>query len=378
MKKIGLLAIVIVAFVSTTSAVPRYSASVPQVNDIDGDRARAAKVLNDVPKGTSQVLDALVNQTGHMQSKPEPEGKSIYHNFRDGILSEHSSFTEVISAMIHGSWEYYFQKDRSKWEYLDPEMSNQKFLSKDGHSEKIINSKTGKEVTSGMNQATANQYQSKWYNVLHLRDMFRFPEFGTPSKTDQKIAEYLVSHPEVRDDFIRRAEEMAKDKWLITTGGIIQFTFEEIEKLIVSSAGDPDELKKLNKAKKGNDSNSQQPDLHSLDLDDANGDWCKCAEPGCYENVNEKSWTIRWGCSKCGKVNVTFAKKALAKEAESKAKGQEVWWTGNRSDAVKAAQDSSSKKSTASQERTMTDDDVINLLREDGSSIKAAADVLKE
>lgn len=57
-------------------------------------------------------------------------------------------------------------------------------------------------------------------------------------------------------------------------------------------------------------------------------------------------------------------------------KGLDIGFLNN--DTVKAAQDSSSKKSTASQERTMTDEDAINLLREDGSGIKAAADALKE
>lgn len=88
---------------------------------------------------------------------------------------------------------------------------------------------------------------------------------------------------------------------------------------------------------------SQQHDLHSLDLDDPNGDWCKCESPGCVEHVGRDSCGKVQGyvtiqCSKCGKINVEYARKALSFESQAESQGVDTTWTGNRSDAVKAAQ----------------------------------------
>ena len=75
-------------------------------------------------------------------------------------------------------------------------------------------------------------------------------------------------------------------------------------------------------------------DLHSLDLDDENGDWCKCETPGCWESA----LGVRCICTKCGKVNVEYSRKALAMEARLKAEGKEGSWHMDRGKAVKAAQ----------------------------------------
>jgi len=221
------------------------------------DRDRAAALLNSAPKSTVGVLDALVNT---LTPAPEnfldaikdknlelqPSSKSIWHNFADGVLSERSSFTEIAKAMAGAWWEYYFE-DRSKWKFLDPEMPNVKFLSKDGRGEIVYNIYTKAQVKSGINKGTANQYKTEGLSSLyHVRDMFRFPEMGPPLERDQKIAEYLSSHPNLRDDFIRRAEEMARYKSLTAPGGIIKFTLEEIEKMLNPQAGDSDEIRKLN------------------------------------------------------------------------------------------------------------------------------------
>ena len=90
-------------------------------------------------------------------------------------------------------------------------------------------------------------------------------------------------------------------------------------------------------------SKSQQPDLHSLNLDDENGDWCKCDCPGCVEHIGHDSdgkiqGYITIQCSKCGKISVEYARKALSLESQARSQDVDTKWTGSRSDAVKAAQ----------------------------------------
>ena len=91
-----------------------------------------------------------------------------------------------------------------------------------------------------------------------------------------------------------------------------------------------------------------QPDLHSLNLDDPNGDWCKCEErgekPGCSANMeaSEKGYVI-FGCTKCKKVNVKYAKMALELEQKMKDAGVKGMWHGANAEANarKAASESS-------------------------------------
>ena len=47
---------------------------------------------------------------------------------------------------------------------------------------------------------------------------------------------------------------------------------------------------------------------------------------------------VQYGCTKCGKINVKYARMALSLEQNLLQVGKEGTWYGNRSDAVKAAQ----------------------------------------
>lgn len=79
-------------------------------------------------------------------------------------------------------------------------------------------------------------------------------------------------------------------------------------------------------------------DLHTLDLDDPDGDWCKCGDQtGCKETTFMGAPMVICQCSKCMKVNVKFARRALQLEKEYREKGIESQWFGDRNDAVKAA-----------------------------------------
>lgn len=80
-----------------------------------------------------------------------------------------------------------------------------------------------------------------------------------------------------------------------------------------------------------------------MNLDDANGDWCKCDDPGCCNTFRVISGKhvggIRFFCGKCGKVNVEFAKEAVKYERIIKGEGGTPQWRGVNSEemAKKAA-----------------------------------------
>ena len=88
---------------------------------------------------------------------------------------------------------------------------------------------------------------------------------------------------------------------------------------------------------------NSQSDLHSLNLDDPNGDWCKCEErgekPGCKANMDPVKGYVFFGCTKCKKVNVKYAKMALELEQKMKDAGVQGTWFGQnaKENAHKAA-----------------------------------------
>ena len=77
----------------------------------------------------------------------------------------------------------------------------------------------------------------------------------------------------------------------------------------------------------------QQPNLHDLDLDDESGDWCKCSQPRCRANMDAKNGLVIFGCSKCKKVNVKYAKMALELEQKMKSAGNTPTWYGPNAEA---------------------------------------------
>ncbi len=79
-------------------------------------------------------------------------------------------------------------------------------------------------------------------------------------------------------------------------------------------------------------------DLKKMDLDDSNGDWCQCANPGCAKEINRengklKSFYIGFRCAHCKKVNVKFAKEALCYEKLIKDAGGDSQWLGQNAEA---------------------------------------------
>ena len=73
-------------------------------------------------------------------------------------------------------------------------------------------------------------------------------------------------------------------------------------------------------------------ELQKLDFDNPNGDWCKCANPGCVNTVKEVDGKhigcVGFECSRCKKINVKFAKEALELSRIAKEEGVPMQWTG--------------------------------------------------
>ena len=69
-------------------------------------------------------------------------------------------------------------------------------------------------------------------------------------------------------------------------------------------------------------------DLKNMDLDDENGDWCKCESPGCIQCESEEGYYVAFQCMICRKINVKFAKKAIELEAKFRARGVKTSWFG--------------------------------------------------
>lgn len=386
--------------ISSVSAVPRYTASMPQVGDtgvIQREvrqqqkktlRETSLSSVNNAPKSSAGVLDSYANLALSPPAtyaealtdrgwSPLAEEDSIWHNLKEGLLSESSSQTDIATVMAEAWAEYKFVTDRSKWRCLDPKMPNVKFVSEDGHSETVYNKRTGARVAFGINQGTANQSKDqKISNHVHWRDAIRYSQYAAPSSTDRKVAEFMLEHSEFADDFIKRAKAASDDpvlngieklKGIHSTkvlgraflAAVVKHLPDILGRALFPLAGEPDELRKLEEIKvtqqkmkptdvaQREDSNALQPNLHSLNLDDPNGDWCKCEErgekPGCDANMeaSEKGYVI-FGCTKCKKVNVKYAKMALALEQQMKGAGVKVMWHGSnaKANARKAASES--------------------------------------
>lgn len=111
-----------------------------------------------------------------------------------------------------------------------------------------------------------------------------------------------------------------------------------------SEASDRDQLGKRDEQLKGKVRTKpvSMDDLKKMDLDDSNGDWCQCANPGCVKKIDcvngKKHWYIEFVCAHCMKVNVKFAKEALRYEKIIKDEGGVVQWLGQDAEAkAKAA-----------------------------------------
>ena len=200
------------------------------------------------------------------------------------------------------------------------------------------NKKT-KKIVTGINGGTSNK--ATWAGALDhwwKGDIDRFDRCGTPTEQQKMLGEYLARNPQVLE-------------WLAENPERINSLLENI-KLDISEArrkakglllGDKRNAhSQLSNNETVSDSGLQgdasiakqlQPDLHNLNLDDSNGDWCKCNQPGCSANMDAKNGNVVFGCTKCKKVNVKYAKMALELEKIMKAAGTTPTWHGPNAEA---------------------------------------------
>ena len=306
-------------------ASPNYNSKTKQGQKNEVHVGELANSLNSLPRYSAGLADAVINanlpptwldmRTNHKDEYDlMPASKSIWHNFKEGIKPTRWAMTRA--------WIEYAFLDRTKWTYLDPNFPNIKYVSKDGHKEAVYNMYTGELVKSGVNQGTANEAEDSW-EFAHWDDaIVRFPTYGPPTDFNHIIAQKIKNDPSLLAEFLKRIKSIdaAKRSW--------------IAKLFVPSAGEADELLQVEYQKL---MLGETQDLHSLNLDDPNGDWCKCEErgekPGCDANMDPVKGYVIFGCTKCKKVNVKYAKMALELEQKMKAAGTTPTWHGQNADA---------------------------------------------
>ena len=270
---------------------------------------------------TPATLDAIKNSP---QWKMASGAESIWHNLREGLVTE--TFDQRLQIAVMSLYEYW-KKTRSEWRYLDPKWPNVKYVETNGHREVVYNIQTGKKVDKGINQATANYGRGSLDPAHWGFDIPNWVMCGTPDERQNAIGKLLVNIPEVRN----ASDEVIKiisDAFHLDPGGLQRKILDGIATSI-----DATSKKDSNLPVRRNN----YLDLRSLNLDDPNGDWCKCDPPECKDETNGLIRYIQCQCAKCGKINVECARRALAMEKEVKAQGGQAQWLGNRSDAVKAA-----------------------------------------
>ncbi len=295
--------------------------------------------INKTNCDTSHIIDSVVNadvprtlnnmREYHMGQYEEiSERKSLFHNLKEGINEMPSTFGllveyGMINLLKKTGWQPSAINGMTK--YLDAEMPNVKFVSTDGHKEVVYNRKSG-EIVRGINAGTANKASRSWH-LDHWwdGDMQRFFRCGTPEEQHRLLAERLASNPKLVE-------------WLAQDPSRMEMIVEDIK--LASS----EYRQRAKDTILGNGNNAATAttnvgvDLHSLDLDDPNGDWCKCEErgekPGCDANMeaSEKGYVI-FGCTKCKKVNVKYAKMALELEQKMKDAGVKGMWHGANAEA---------------------------------------------
>lgn len=176
--------------------------------------------------------------------------------------------------------------------------------------------------------------QYKYVGILYQRDSLDPDKYYIiDGQTMMRMTQAQV------DEFPTTLSDMWKDMGYIC---IREDGGEEDNDTLDGDGNKSDTITNMNSQKDSIDKSSH-PDLHSLDLDDPKGDWCKCEErgekPGCKANMDPVKGYVFFGCTKCKKVNVKYAKMALELEQKMKDAGVQGTWFGQnaKENAHKAA-----------------------------------------
>lgn len=265
--------------------------------------------------GTPATLDKILDEIENSQSPNwvvQPPEKSIWHNLREGLVTD--TFDQRLQIAVMSKYEFDY-KPRNEWKYLDPTWPNIKFTEKNGHREVVYNIKTRKKVDSGINQATAN-FGPNPISGAHVFDIANWIRCSTPTERQNELGKILAANPE----FINASEKMMDgiaDMFNLDPLGLRQKLSQLLEK----------------KKSKGNSMDARNINLQSINLDDPNGDWCKCSQPGCSANMDVENGYVLFGCTKCNKINVKYAKMALELEQKMVAAGRKGEWCGPNAEA---------------------------------------------
>lgn len=266
--------------------------------DCHAQNVYRANMNSGVPKTLQEMEEAV----GDGIYRELPPVESVYHNLKEPSPLETMSESEraqaysITGAVMaewkkleelkneHPNWTPEQLEEAFEFRFLDPSLPNRKFVSKrDGKMEAVYNRNSGVLIDRGINQGTYNLYTPDWKR--HPIDALNHLKYdvGGAAKCGVNVNE----------------EKSAAESVSVT-------------------------------------------DLKAMKLDDPNGDWCQCDNPGCVNTFRlvdgKHDGYIRFGCTKCKKVNVKFAKEAIRYEQILKEEGSPSKWFGPNAEAnAKAA-----------------------------------------
>lgn len=268
---------------------------------------------------------------------------SVYHNLRedvpfntpeermqayDGALFEYAKLLNMKKEFPYSDLS---DSEKKQFKFLNPDMPNVKYVerSEEGAREAVYNKKTGELVKRGPNQGTWNFRNGM---MGYLGDRFLGGGFGMgPHHYElDELRAVICGVP--TDEQNRMGKEMwAKDFLIKNAKSLKALLGRELGDEVQSGEKVCQEAKPVS-----------MDDLKKMNLDDKNGDWCQCANPGCvntFKVVNGKhEGYLTFVCSHCKKVNVGFAREALKYEGIIKGEGGTPQWFGPNAEAnAKAA-----------------------------------------
>ena len=286
----------------------------------------------DTPKTWQEMMDNHSSEYEIM-----PPGKSIWHNLRENL--DTTTLEKRIDIAMQSLIEYY-TKPPAEWKYLNPDWPNIKYVEKNGHREMVYNMRTGAKVDSGINQGTENISTSQGLlgNLVHVADIFNWIRCAQPSELDSIFVQMGHGGDELKKMIAqmppykrRMVEEYAGlEKGLLD---VVEQAFNRIDSINDGSITIASENSHANHSVDNN------IDLSNLDFEDESYDWCKCMDPGCFtKSLMGFECIVSFVCSKCGKVNRAYAKRAVEMERKAKEKGIDTLWFGeNAEEKAKSA-----------------------------------------
>ena len=449
MRKVGLIAIVIVAFVATVSAVPRYSAPVTQVGDSPAmESAEAATQNPSAPVLQRIKQEAQTCKTVVVKLMQRPLDMDFLKDSVGGVARKATGGTaahvqvvaidkstgRVIDNFgVTGDFgggrktRIFSEKNLDKYD-SEPcgtyEMSSDDYYAAKGRTIKQIEegaiyepysgvglkdlakagAETGAKAVSSLGPiaSTAGAVAGAVGGAMAANDIYetRRHDYGVHSDSNAKMSFPIVNCQAGGDMFVKNLEGLP-------TVVIVKKYIQPGEKVAQPDVC-RDEAKCIDTAKleellkegilflkdliaKGKRATNSQIDTHNKRVNRMVDELVNITKQINSFNVSaeEKKRICEEALADVVLLNSQF--NSLCEQAKSMGLVNEAT-NGQKMEQIKnvqgelseisrdaqRAKDSSVKATVAPQRRTMTDEEVIRLLREDGSGIKAVADALKD